>query len=302
MAVRIAFLGTRALADLGLAGNEAGLVLLGRPGQGAADGAVVMAVDHLGRPAGGLEAHHLIAGLGDGRHPVDGGVVVVKQHAQAVQFEAAGQRDGLVADAFHQAAVAGDDPCAVVHQIVAITRVQMTLGHGHAHRGGDALAQGAGGRLDARRVAVFRVARRGRAPLAEILDLLHRHGLEAGQMQQGIDQHRAVARRQHEAVAVRPVGRGGVVFEELGPQHGGHVGHAHGHALVAGLGLVHGIHGKNADGVGHHDRRGGHGIESRARRLRPVADHAKAARSSRRNASRAASAHGMLSGRGVAGL
>src|SRR3546814_4399208 len=45
--------------------------------------------------------------------------VVVEQHDQLAQLQVAGQRDRLVADALHQAAVAGDDVGAVVDQRVA---------------------------------------------------------------------------------------------------------------------------------------------------------------------------------------
>ena len=78
-----------------------------------------------------------------------------------------------------------------------------------------------------------------------------RHASIAGQMQQRVEQHRAVAGRQHEAVAVGPVRIGRVELQELREQHGGDVGHAHRHAGMAGLGLLDGIHGERADGVGH---------------------------------------------------
>jgi hypothetical protein len=55
-------------------------------------------------------------------------------------------------------------------------------------------------------MAVFRMAGGGRAELAEILDLLERHVGVAEQMQQRVEQHRAVTGRQHEPVAVRPIG------------------------------------------------------------------------------------------------
>ena len=61
-----------------------------------------------------------------------------------------GKPDRLMVDAFHQAAVAGDDEGAMVDQIVAINGVQMPLGDGHSDRGGDPLAERAGGRLDPR--------------------------------------------------------------------------------------------------------------------------------------------------------
>ncbi len=258
VAVGIAFHGAGALQDLGLAGDEGRAVLLRRPAHGGGDLGVVVPIDGLHRPAIGLEPGDLVAGLGNGRLAVDGGVVVVEQHGQLVQAEAAGDGGGLMADALHQAAVAGDHPGVVVHQRVAEPGVQMALGHGHAHGGGDALAQGAGGGLDARRVAVFRVAGGVGAPLPEVLDLAHGHRLEPGEMEQRIEQHRSVAGRKHEAVAIRPVGPGGVIFEELGPEHRRHVGHAHGHALVPRFGLVDGVHREHADGVGHGDGWDGH--------------------------------------------
>ncbi len=259
VAVGVAFLGARALGDQGLAGDQGRAVLLGRPTQGGGDLNVVVAVDGLDGPAGGLETQQLVAGLGDRGFTVDGGVVVVEQHGQLVELQAAGDADRLVADALHQAAVAGDHPGAVVDDILAEARGQVGLGHGHADRHRQALAQRAGGAFDAGGVVHLGVAGGQRAPLTEVLDLRHRHGLEAGQVQQGIEQHRAVAGRQHEAVAVGPVGLGRVELQELAPQHRRHIGHAHRHALVSGLGLVDRIHRKDADRVGHLDGRNGHG-------------------------------------------
>ena len=59
-----------------------------------------------------------------------------------------GQPDRLVADALHQTAVAGDDIGVVIDQIVAEPRIQQALGHRHADRVGEALAERAGGGLD----------------------------------------------------------------------------------------------------------------------------------------------------------
>ena len=56
---------------------------------------------------------------------------------------------------------------------------------------------------------------------------------------------------EHEAVTVGPFGMAGIEFQEAREQHGGDIGHAHGHAGMAGIGLLHGIHGERADGVGH---------------------------------------------------
>ena len=69
-----------------------------------------------------------------------------------------GQGDRLVADALHQAAVAGDHIGPVIDQIVAEAGVQQALGQRHADRVGDALAQRPGRGLDAGRMAIFRMA------------------------------------------------------------------------------------------------------------------------------------------------
>ena len=108
-----------------------------------------------------------------------------------------------------------------------------SVGEREADRIGETLAERAGGRLDAGREAVFGVAGRARAQLAEVLQLIQRHVGVAGEMQKRIEQHRAVAGRQDEAVAVGPVRLRGVELHELGEQHRGDVGHAHRHAGMA---------------------------------------------------------------------
>ena len=57
--------------------------------------------------------------------------------------------------------------------------------------------------------------------------------------------------REDEAVAVGPVRVGGVELQELREQHGGHVGGAHRHAGMAGVGVLHGVHAEDANGIGH---------------------------------------------------
>lgn len=78
------------------------------------------------------------------------------------------------------------------------------------------------------------MARRLRIELAERLDLIERHLLVAGKMQQRVEQHRAVTGGENEAVAVRPGWIGSVVFQELREQHGGRdIGRAHRQAGMA---------------------------------------------------------------------
>ena len=177
--------------------------------------------------------------------------VVVPEDDQLVQPEVPGERDRFLADALHQAAVAGNHIGAVVDELVAELRVHEALGERHADRIGETLAERAGRGLDARGKTVFGMAGGPRAELAEALDLVDRHVLVAGEIEQRIKQHRAVAGRQHEAVAVRPVRLLRIVFQIAGEQHGGDVGAAHRQAGMAGIGLLDRIHGQEADRVGH---------------------------------------------------
>ena len=75
-----------------------------------------------------------------------------------------GERRGLVADALHEAAVAGDDERVVVLHVGAEAGAQDALGDRHADRVGEALAERPGGDLDAGGVARLGVARASSSP------------------------------------------------------------------------------------------------------------------------------------------
>ena len=236
-------------ADDGLAGDQHRLA--GHLGGGKCRGDLggVVAVDARHGPAGGGEAGQLVGRVGQRNLAVDRDAVVVPQDDQIVELQVAGQRDGLLGNAFHQAAVAGQRIGLVAHQIIAEAGIQVALGHGEAHGVGEALPQGAGGRLDAGGVAIFGVARGLRPQLPEVPDLVQRHVIVAEEIKQRIQQHRPMAGRQDEAVAVRPVGIGGIELEKLREQHGCHIGHAHGHSRVSGVRLLHRIEAEEPDGV-----------------------------------------------------
>ena len=197
-----------------------------------------------------LEPLERILGDGERGRAVDRDVVVVEQHDQAVEALMAGERAGLVADPLHEVAVARDHVGAVVDQIGAEAGAQMALRERHADRIGEALAERPGGGLDAGRVAELGMAGGLRAELAKALDLGEVDPGIAGQVQERVQQHRAMAGRQHEAVAIGPLRRRRIEAQELPEQHGGDVRHAHGHAGVAGLGRLHRVHRQRADGVG----------------------------------------------------
>ena len=126
---------------------------------------------------------------------------------------------------------------------------EQRLGERHADRVGEALPERPRGRLDAGRDADFGMARRLRMQLAEIAQLAHRQ-VVAGQVQQRVLQHRAVAVGQHEAVAVGPMRIRGVVAQMAIPQRDRDLRHAHRHAGMPGLRGFDRIHGECADRVG----------------------------------------------------
>ncbi len=155
-------------------------------------------------------------------------------------------------DAFHQATIAEEYIGVVINHVMAGAvemRRQHFLGQRKTHRVGQTLAQRAGGGLHSGGFACFRMAGGFRMQLTEMLQLIHRQ-IEAGQVQQRVLQHRAVAIGEHEAVTISPLRIGRVELQEIVPQHLGDVRHPHWHARVAGFGRFHGVHGKGAHGVG----------------------------------------------------
>ena len=244
-------LGRGAEGDHRAAGDERGQLRLARPRQRRRHRLGVMAVDGDAVPAGGGEALQLILGGGKLGAAVDRDGVVVPQHDQLVEPQMPGERDRLLADALHQAAVAGDDIGVVIDEIIAEAGVEQPLGERHADGVGEPLAERAGGGLDPRRMAIFGMAGGAAAELAEALELVEAHAGISRQMQQRIEQHRAMPGREHEAVAIGPVRPRRIEFEEAAPQHRGDIGHAHGHAGMAARRLLHRIHGEHPDDVGH---------------------------------------------------
>src|ERR1700736_4496004 len=88
-------------------------------------------------------------------------------------------RRGFRRNSFHHVAISANRPDVVVEQFesrtIEICR-QPAFGDGHAYAVRDALTERAGGRLDTRGQAVFRMPRGLAADLPEILDLVERQG------------------------------------------------------------------------------------------------------------------------------
>jgi len=212
-----------------------------------------MAVD-LGNhvPAVGCEAARRVVGEPALDVTVDGNAVVVVEDNQFAQAQGARQRAHLVGDPLHETAVAGEDIGEVIDERVAVAVElgrQGALGDGHADGVGEPLTERTGGRLHARCVTDLGMPGGHGMQLPEAFDLLQGQ-IVAAQVQQGIEQHGAVPVGEHEAIAIRPGGIRGIVLEEVVPQHFGDVRHAHGRAGVAGVGLLDGVHGQSAYGVG----------------------------------------------------
>ena len=248
-----AFLVGRAFADDGFAADHGWLVghRLGGFNRSLQGFGIVAINTGNHMPAVGFKPLRRVIGEPAFNVAVDRDAVVVPERNQLAQTPGTGQRTGFVRNTFHQATVAEEYISVVIDDFVAglveFGRQQL-FSHRHADGVGDALAKGTGGGLHARRIAVFRVTRRFRMQLAEALELVHRQ-VVAGQMQQRIQQHRAVAVGQHKAVAVKPFRVGRVMAQVMVPHDFGDFRHAHRRARVAGLGFFHCIHGQRPDRV-----------------------------------------------------
>ena len=150
---------------------------------------------------------------------------------------------------FHQAAIAQEAIGEVVNDLVAIAvefSGEQFFVNRHTHGVGDTLAERAGGGFNASGVAIFRVSRGAAVQLTELFEVFDAQ-VVAAQMEQRIEQHRAVTVGEYEAVSVWPGRVGRVVAEVLTPEHFGDFGHAERHTGVAGVGLLDGVHGEGAN-------------------------------------------------------
>ena len=151
------------------------------------------------------------------------------------------ERRRFVADPFLEVAVAADDERAVVAELWAEAGAEPALGDAHADGVGEALAQRAGGDVDARGVVDLGVAGRAALPLTERLQVVDRQPV-AGEEEHGVLEDAGMAGGQHEAIPVRPVGIGGVVAHDARPQDMGQRRQGHGRARVTGVRLLRGVH------------------------------------------------------------
>ena len=233
---------------------------------------VVRVVDVLDVPPVRLEALALVlADVADRRRAVDRDVVVVVDVDEAPEPELARDRRGLLRDSLHHVAVGADrvDPRVddrVARPVPPVGEEALRDREPHAVR--EALPERPRRRLDSRRVPELRVPRRPRAPLPKMLQVVDRH-VVAGQVERGVLEDAGVPRREDEAVAARPVRRGGIVahllrVEEVGNGREGHRG-----ARVARVRLLDGVHREDADRVDRETSRVGRGHPANTTRVTP---------------------------------
>ncbi len=146
----------RAVADDCLAGDQHRLVGFGGGFKGARGVSEIVAVASQHIPAAGREARFLVGDVRQRHGAIDGDRIVVPYHDQLVQFVPARERDRFLAYPLHQAAIADDDPSAVIDQFIAEARIQMRLRHRHADSVGEPLAKRTGGGFNALRVSRIR--------------------------------------------------------------------------------------------------------------------------------------------------
>gem|GEM_PF-4319854 len=251
-----------ALRDDGLADDELGLAVAAGAGlvEGGRDrGDLIGVLDRDDLPVRRFEALGGVLVLRLRGHRVEGDVVGIVEHDEVVQAEASGEGGGLLGDALLQAAVAREAHHEMVEDLV-LRGVEVGRGHlggdGHADDVAGALAERAGGRLDAGGLAELGVPRGLGVELTEGLHLVDGQ-VEAGEVQPGVEEHRAVAGGKDEAVAVDPLRVGGVVTQEMSVEGGADLGGSQGEAQVARMAGGHGVHGQSAGFVGGAGKSGG---------------------------------------------
>ena len=253
VAVFLALLVRRTEADGGLAadqGRQRALACSLDRGLDLFRVVTVDVADHL--PVVGFETLRRVVGEPAFDFAVDGNAVVIVEGNQLAQAQGTGQGSDFVGNAFHHAAITQENVGVVVNDVVPWTvelRRHDFFSQGKTHGVGQALAQWTGGGLDARGVTEFRVTRGAAVQLAELLQVVDRQ-VVAGQVQQRVDQHRAVTVGQHEAVTVGERWIARVVLEVVAPKHFGDIRHTHGGTGMAAVGFLHGIHAEGTNGVG----------------------------------------------------
>ena len=151
----------------------------------------------------------------------------------------------LMGDSLHQIAVRNQRVCAVIHDVITESGVQDALAQSHSDGVGKPLTERSGGGFNAGRQPPFRMPCGFRIQLSKLFNLADRHVLIAAQMQQPVQQHRSVSRRQNKTVTIGPTGRSRVKLQKSRKQNTRHIRHPHRHARMSACGALDRVNGKN---------------------------------------------------------
>jgi len=150
---------------------------LSRLGEGRFESLEILSVpDPLDVPTVGPEASQMVLAVKRDRgRAVDRYVVVVVADGQLAETEMARDRSGLLSDPLHQIAVGGDRDRLMIERFRSGTvepLSQKTLGEREPDRVAESLTQRTGRDLDPRSVGTLGMARRPRAPLPKLLQVI----------------------------------------------------------------------------------------------------------------------------------
>src|ERR1700723_811564 len=205
-----------------------------------------------------------VFGERNARVAFDRDVIVVVNPAQVVEPEMSGQRCSLRCNTFHQAPVTTDCINVVVEDLEARSIVvvgEPFLRDCHADARCRTLPERASCGFNTRHPVVFRMAGSLAVELAEATDIVERdrrlpqcfvvgiHSLNAGEMERRPEQHRGMAVRQHEAIAIGPDRVLRIEFKDTIPYRIDKRRERHWRSGVSGVGLLHGIDGERANRV-----------------------------------------------------
>src|ERR1700756_1521213 len=135
------------------------------------------------------------------------------------------------------------------------------LGNRHTNTGGNSLSERTGGGLDTRDPVILWMPGRLAVELAKMANIVQRdsgvpqsfvicvHRLDSRQVQRGPKQHRRVAIRQHETIAVGPNRVLWIKSHNAVPDRVNQGRERHRGAGMPGLGLLHSVDRKRANGV-----------------------------------------------------
>ena len=240
------------VCDMGMSDNDRGAL---RVAAGATNGTIdlvmVMTIDLDHTPVIALEPLLHVVAVREVRGTLDRDAVAVVKQDELGQPKMSGEREGFVADPFHQVAIPADRVRVMVQQFHVRgveSRGKHPLRECHAHGITASLAERAGRCFHAGRVTGFRVSGGLAVPLPEGLQL-GQGKIVAGKMKKAVQKHGPVTRGENETVPIRPLRAGGTMNKVFQEQYRRNVGHPHGHAGMAGTRLLHPVHRQAPDSV-----------------------------------------------------